>query len=63
MSSKQIKINQLSFQYQDKLIFKNLDFTINQGDFILLTGPSGSGKSTLLKLVAGLLTAKLLLAL
>ena len=54
MSSKQIKINQLSFQYQDKLIFKNLDFTINQGDFILLTGPSGSGKSTLLKLVAGL---------
>ena len=54
MSSKQIKINQLSFQYQYKLIFKNLDFTINQGDFALLTGPSGSGKSTLLKLVAGL---------
>lgn len=54
MSSKQIKINQLSFQYQDKLIFKNLDFTVNQSDFVLLTGPSGSGKSTLLKLVAGL---------
>lgn len=54
MSSKQIKINQLSFQYQDKLIFKNLDFTINQGDFALLTGPSGCGKSTLLKLIAGL---------
>ena len=54
MSSKQIKINELSFQYQDKLIFKNLDFTINQGDFALLTGPSGCGKSTLLKLIAGL---------
>lgn len=54
MSSKQIKINQLSFQYQDKLIFKNLDFIIKQGDFILLTGPSGCGKSTLLKLIAGL---------
>lgn len=54
MSSKQIKINQLSFQYQDKLIFKNLDFTVNQGDFVLLTGPSGCGKSTLLKLIAGL---------
>ena len=54
MSSKQIKINQLSFQYQDKLIFKNLDFTINQGDFVLLAGPSGCGKSTLLKLIAGL---------
>ena len=54
MSSKQIKINQLSFQYQDKLIFKNLDFTVNQGDFVLLTGPSGCGKSTLFKLIAGL---------
>lgn len=54
MSSKQIKINQLSFQYQNKLIFKNLDFIIKQGDFILLTGPSGCGKSTLLKLIAGL---------
>lgn len=54
MSSKQIKINQLSFQYQNKSIFKNLDFTINQGDFVLLTGSSGCGKSTLLKLIAGL---------
>ena len=54
MSSKQIKINQLSFQYQDKLIFKNLDFTINQGDFALLAGPRGGGKSPLLLLVAGL---------
>lgn len=52
MSSKQIKINQLSFQYQNKSIFKNLDFTINQGDFVLLTGSSGCGKSTLLKLIA-----------
>ena len=53
MSSKQIKINQLSFQYQDKLIFKNLDFTINQGDFALLTGPSGCGKTTLLRILGG----------
>ena len=54
MLSKQIKINKLSFKYQNKLIFKNLNFTINQGDFVLLTGPSGCGKSTLLKLIAGL---------
>ena len=54
MSSKQIKINQLSFQYQNQSIFKDLNLTINQGDFVLLTGQTGSGKSTLLKLISGL---------
>ncbi|MDK7094052.1 ATP-binding cassette domain-containing protein, partial [Gardnerella swidsinskii] len=54
MSSKQIKINQLSFQYQNQPIFKDLNLTINQGDFVLLTGQTGSGKSTLLKLISGL---------
>lgn len=45
---------QLSFQYDDQVIFKNLNLTIPMGEFILLTGPSGSGKSSLLKLLAGL---------
>ena len=54
MSSKQIKLNQLSFQYQNQPIFKDLNLIINQGDFVLLTGPTGSGKSTLLKLISGL---------
>ncbi len=32
-----------------------LDFTIDDGEFVVIVGPSGCGKSTLLKLVAGLL--------
>ncbi|MDB5598859.1 MAG: transporter ATP-binding protein [Xanthobacteraceae bacterium] len=32
-----------------------LDFTINDGEFVVVVGPSGCGKSTLLKMVAGLL--------
>ncbi|MGO4727044.1 MULTISPECIES: ABC transporter ATP-binding protein [unclassified Inquilinus] len=32
-----------------------LDFTIDEGEFLVLVGPSGCGKSTLLKLIAGLL--------
>lgn len=54
MLSKQIKINHLSFQYQNHSIFKDLNFIVNQGDFILLSGPAGSGKSTLLKIISGL---------
>lgn len=30
---------------------KNIDFTINPGEFIFIVGPSGAGKSTLLKLI------------
>ena len=32
----------------------NLNFTINQGEFVVIVGPSGSGKSTLLNLLGGL---------
>jgi NitT/TauT family transport system ATP-binding protein len=34
---------------------KPLDFTIGDGEFIVVVGPSGCGKTTLLKMLAGLL--------
>lgn len=34
---------------------KPVDFTINDGEFIVVVGPSGCGKTTLLKMLAGLL--------
>jgi len=33
---------------------KNLDLTVNEGQFVSLLGPSGCGKSTVLRMVAGL---------
>jgi NitT/TauT family transport system ATP-binding protein len=32
-----------------------LDFTIHDGEFVVVVGPSGCGKTTLLKMIAGLL--------
>ena len=32
----------------------DIDFTINDGEFVVLVGPSGCAKSTLLRMVAGL---------
>jgi NitT/TauT family transport system ATP-binding protein len=33
----------------------NLEFNVEQGDFLSLVGPSGCGKSTVLRIIAGLL--------
>lgn len=34
---------------------KNINFTLQEGDFLSIVGPSGCGKSTLLSLICGLL--------
>jgi NitT/TauT family transport system ATP-binding protein len=33
-----------------------IDFTVGEGEFVVIVGPSGCGKTTLLKMLAGLLT-------
>jgi putative ABC transport system ATP-binding protein len=35
-------------------VLHNIDFTVNEGDFVALMGPSGSGKTTILNLIAGI---------
>ncbi len=53
-----LKANNLSKKYGRKenefLALKNINLTINKGEFICITGKSGSGKSTLLNLLSGL---------
>jgi heme exporter protein A len=44
----------LGKRYGAKRVFDRLDFELERGDFLVVTGPNGSGKTTLLRLVAGL---------
>ncbi len=41
----------------ERLVFRDLSFTVPPGGALLLVGPNGAGKSTLLRLLAGLLQA------
>lgn len=51
-----VKVENLQKQFTDNPVFKDINFTIEQGEFITLLGPSGCGKSTLLRCIAGLTT-------
>lgn len=50
-----ISIRNLSFQYDGRIIFDNLNLSIRKGEKVALVGESGSGKTTLVKILAGLL--------
>lgn len=38
----------------EQLVLKDIELSVEEGSFVVLTGPSGCGKSTLLNIVAGL---------
>jgi zinc transport system ATP-binding protein len=45
----------LSFGYDGNLVLRNLNFSVENGDYFCIAGENGSGKSTLLKGLLGLL--------
>lgn len=50
-----IKLNNISAGYNNKIILKNINLELNEGEIVTIVGKSGSGKSTLLKLLNGTL--------
>lgn len=48
-----IEINNLSYSYGSQVVLKQLNLTVNHGDFVMIRGGNGSGKTTLLKLILG----------
>lgn len=49
-----VEVKSLCKSYKQTKIFEDMNFTIEEGEFLTLLGPSGCGKSTLLRSVAGL---------
>lgn len=50
----QIICKNLSLGYENKIIVKNLNFSVNAGDYLCIVGENGSGKSTLMKTLLSL---------
>jgi len=51
-----IRFSHIEKSYGDVSVVKDLDFSVNDGEFMVFVGPSGCGKSTILRMVAGLET-------
>lgn len=49
-----IKVVDLSKSYGDTVLFENINFEVEQGEFMVIVGPSGCGKSSLMRVIAGI---------
>ncbi|MFZ9096467.1 MAG: ABC transporter ATP-binding protein, partial [bacterium] len=52
-----VSVRELSLNFGEVQVLRNLNLDIEEGEFLVLLGPSGCGKSTLLNCIAGLLDA------
>ena len=50
-----LEVENLSVSYSNHVALENVNFKVNEGEYICLVGENGSGKSTLLKTIVGLL--------
>ncbi len=49
-----LKIEGLTHQYNNKVLFKNVSLTVGNCETVIIKGENGSGKSTLLNIICGL---------
>jgi len=51
MSEPIVRMENVDKYYGDFHVLKNINFTVNEGEIVVICGPSGSGKSTLIRCI------------
>lgn len=49
-----IQLRELKKKFGEHVLFENVNLTVEDGEFLVITGKSGCGKSTLLNMIGGL---------
>lgn len=50
-----IEVKDMSFNYENEPVLSGINFTVDPGEFVMLTGENGAAKTTLLRNILGLL--------
>ena len=53
--TKILTVKDLGMKFEDKVIFKNLNFALTKGSMTALLGANGTGKTTLIRILMGML--------
>jgi len=53
---KAVEVKNLYFKYEEEWILEDVNFSLDDKEFMAIIGPNGGGKTTLLKLLLGFLT-------
>ncbi|MBZ5752656.1 ribosomal protection-like ABC-F family protein [Metabacillus rhizolycopersici] len=48
-----LEVKNVTKSFEGRILFKNVNFTIQHGERVSIIGPNGSGKTTLLKVIVG----------
>lgn len=51
-----IQLDNVVVGYDHNIILPGVNFAVNEGDFIAITGPNGGGKTSLLRVILGLIS-------
>lgn len=49
-----LNVNGVEKNFGYGCLFKNVSFSLDEGEILSIVGPNGSGKSTLMKIIAGI---------
>ena len=49
-----VEVRDASVRYENRIVCKNITFTVDRGECVALSGPNGCGKSSILKTICGI---------